>query len=148
MALMVAGAGVVNNPHGPGRIVAIGGGAVFALLFLHAWWRSVRRIVVMEIVVEGFVIHDPAGVLPMVHWEEMSEVRIHATLEHPLVAIRLANPRDMRARMALLPRLFVGLWWPLQRYHLTVQLDHLDDQVAAVSAAARRHGVPVRSELV
>lgn len=117
-------------------------------LFLYAWARAARRTPVVVIEELGFSVVDPALPLGLVHFGEIEEVRIYATLANPVVAFRFHDPDTVRRRAPAAFRLALKGWWRLHHYHVVVQLDHLNDQVAAIQSTALRAGVPVTSELV
>lgn len=120
----------------------------FSILFLYAWRRSVRRVVVMRIAEEGFVIEDPAQPFGLLGFEEIEEIRIYALLERPMVAFRLHDPDRLRRRGPALLRMLVKAVWPLRHYQVLIQLDSWDDQVGAVKSVAVKAGIPIRSELI
>jgi hypothetical protein len=45
-------------------------------------------------------------------------------------------------------RVLVKPIWRFRHYQIILQLDDLDDQVAAIKSVAVRVGIPVRSELL
>ncbi len=128
--------------------VPVAGVAGFFLLFLYAWSRSAKRIPVMQIVEKGFVILDPALTLGLVEFSEIQELRIFATLENPMVALQLEHPDQVRRRAPTILRWLLKPVWLFRHYHVVVQLDHLNDQVAAIKSTALKAGIPVTSELI
>jgi len=119
----------------------------FATLFAYSWSKGRRRHVLIQICEDGFEFVDPAIAVGLVHWEEIEEVRIYATLQRPMVAFSMHDPRHVRRRLPLLIQPFSGAIWGMRKYQFTLQLDNLDDQVAAISSVAARHGIVVVSEL-
>lgn len=128
--------------------VTLSGLIGFSVLFMYCWSRASRRIVVLEIEDEGFRVLDPAIPLGLVDYNEIEEIRIYALLAQPTVAYRLHNPETVRRRAPAMLRVLLHLFWLFRHYEIVVQLDHLDDQVAAIKSIAGKHGIPVRSELV
>ncbi len=128
--------------------VAVSGLVGFSVLFFYSWSRASRRVAVIKIEENGLDILDPAIPLGIVRYEEIEEVRIYATLAQPTVAFRLHDPEQVRRRGPMLLRGFLFLLWLIHHYQIAIQLDHLDDQVAAIKSVAARHGIPVRSELI
>ncbi len=130
------------------NIVAAIGALAFGALFGYSSVRSRRRHVLFTIGAEGLTFVDPAVPLGIVRWDEFQSVRIFATTAHPVVGFALRSPTQVRKRLPMLMRLTVGPFWSIHEYAFTFQLDNLDDQVASISSAAGKHGIPVISELV
>ncbi|MCG8478161.1 MAG: hypothetical protein MI724_03625 [Spirochaetales bacterium] len=128
--------------------VAIAGTIGFAALFLYSWRRSARRIVVLNIEDDGFAVLDPAQPLGLITFEEIEEIRIYALLEHPTIGFRLTDPDRIRRRGPAVLRVLNKPFWTIRHYQVVVQLDNLNDQVAAIRSTAARCGIPVRSELL
>lgn len=128
--------------------VALGGTIGFAALSWHALVRAFRRVAVLRIDEDGLAVTDPALNLGVIAWEEIAVIRIHATLLEPTVALRLNHPDIIRRRAPAAVRLLLKPLWALSHFQVTVQLENLDDQVAALKSAAVSHGVPVISELI
>lgn len=128
--------------------VAVTGSVGFALLAVYAWSRSARRTAVMTIEDEGFCICDPAIALGLLPFEEIQEIRIYATLERPLVAFRLLDPRRLGKRTPLVMRIVLRPLWAVRRYQVVLELDRFNDQIMAIKTTALKAGIPVVSELV
>lgn len=132
----------------PPSIVALAGTIGFFALFIYSWSKGRRRHVLLNICTDGFEFVDPAIAAGLVTWEEISEVRIYATLERPIVAFSLHDPRAIGRRLPYLNRYVTGILWGMHHHQFSIQLDNLDDQVGAISSVATKHGVVVVSELV
>lgn len=128
--------------------VASAGAVGFGILALHAWNRAQRRLVVLVIENEGFSVHDPAIMVGLCRFEEIAEIRIWALSARPLVAFRFHEPDRVRRRAPALLRMAGKPFWHLRHYHIVLELDRLDDQVAAIKSTAARTGIPLRSELL
>ena len=131
-----------------GNIVAISGSIGFALLAAYAWSRSVRRTAVMTIEEQGFCICDPAIALGLLPFEEIQEIRIYATLAHPMVAFRLQDVEYLKKRTPLVMRVILQPLWAVRRYQVVLELDRFNDQIAAIKSTALKAGITVVSELV
>ena len=128
--------------------VAVTGALGFGILAWYAWHRSSRRIDIMHITDDGFFLTDPAQPLGLIRYEEIEELRIHALHSHPIIGFRLVEPDRIRRRGPAMMRVFVKPLWRLRLYQVVVELDGLNDQVAAIKSVAVRTGIPVRSELL
>lgn len=128
--------------------VATTGTVGFGALFFYAWNRSQRRLVVLVIEEEGFSIQDPALMVGLCRYEEIEEIRIWALAARPMVAFRFHEPDHIRRRAPVLLRAAGKPFWRWRHYHIVVELERLDDQVAAIKSTAARVGIPVRSELL
>lgn len=128
--------------------VSITGLVGFSVLFLYCWSRASRRVAVVSIEDEGFRILDPAIPLGIVEYDEIEELRIYAMLAQPTVALRLHDPETVRRRGPAVLRVLLRALWVFRHYQIVIQLDHLDDQVAAIKSVAATRGIPVRSELI
>ena len=128
--------------------IALTGLISFSGLFLYSWSRASRRVAVMRIEEIGFDILDPALLLGSIAFEEIEEIRIYAMLAQPTIAFRLHDPDTVRRRGPTVLRALLKVPWRIRHYQLVIQLDHLDDQVAAIKSVAARHGIPIRSELI
>ena len=131
----------------PFNKVAGVGALAFAGLFGYSFGRSRRRHVLFTIGPQGLDFVDPAVPVGLVRWDEVRTVRIFATTAHPVVAFALRDPADVRKRLPLLLRVTVGIVWTFHEYAFSFQLDSLDDQVASISSAVGKHGIPVVTEL-
>ncbi len=133
-----------------GRIVSVPltGGIGFFALSIYAWTRGACRIVVLVIQEDGFEIRDPAMPLGLIKYTEIQELRIFATLEHPLVGFALHKPHEIRRRGPAVLRWLLKPVWTIRPYPIVVQLDGLNDQVMAIKSTALKAGIPVNSELV
>lgn len=136
--------------HRTGRIVSVplAGAVGFFALSIYAWSRGSCRTVVLVIHEEGFDIRDPAMPMGLIKFSEIQEVRIFATLEHPLVGLALHKPQEIRRRGPAVLRWLLKPIWMVHTYPIVVQLDGLNDQVMAIKSTALKAGVPVNSELV
>ena len=114
--------------------------ACFVLLFVYSVWRAHQRIPVLEIREEGFFVCDPAQPYGIIHYEEIEEVRIYATLARPRIGVRLSAPPRVRRRGPISFRLFAKAVWPWQRYHIVIQLDEWNDQVASIKSVCAKAG--------
>jgi len=128
--------------------VALTGLIGFSALFLYCWSRASRRVVVLSIEADGIRVMDPAIPLGLVRYDEIEEIRIYAMLAQPTVAFRLHDSETVRRRSPTMVRILLHVFWHLRHYHIVIQLDHLDDQVAAIKSVAAKQGIPVRSELI
>ena len=136
----------LNRPgFNPVAAVAI---PAFALLTVHSLRRAVHRIAVLHITDTGFVFTDPAQTFGLVEFDEIEELRIYALPEKPLVGVRFVEPDHIRRRGPVVMRVLVKPIWRFRHYQIILQLDDLDDQVAAIKSVAVRVGIPVRSELL
>ena len=128
--------------------VAVAGAIGFAVLFFYSWRRAARRVVVLTIEDDGFTVLDPAQPLGLITFDEIEEIRIYALLEHPTIGFRLTDPDRIRRRGPAVLRVLNKPFWTARHYHVVVQLDNLNDQVAAIRSTAARAGIPIRSELL
>lgn len=128
--------------------VALSGLMGFSVLFLYCWSRASRRVEVMRIEDEGLCILDPAIPLGHIGYDEIEELRIYAMLAQPTIAFRLNNPEEVCRRGPAMLRVLLYFFSHFRHYQIVIQLDHLDDQVAAIKSVAAKHGIPVRSELI
>ncbi len=130
------------------RIVGVAGAIGFAAIFVYSWRRAVRRVVVLHIQESGFSVDDPAQPFGLIEFDEIEELRIYALMERPVVAFRLHHPDHLRRRGPVLIRAMAKVSWPWRQYHIVVQLDAWNDQVASIKSVAVKAGVPIRSELL
>jgi hypothetical protein len=96
----------------------------------------------------GFQLHDPTQPFGLIEFDEIEEIRIYALLEHPMVGFRLQDPDLIRRQGPAITRVAVKPVWAMRHYHIVLELDHLNDQVAAIKSVAVRAGIPIRSELI
>lgn len=120
----------------------------FGLLSVYAWRRCSRRIAILRITEDGFVLTDPAQHLGLVRYGEIEELRIYALHSLPTIGIQLTEPDRIRRRGPMIMRLVTKPIWRFRHYHIILELDGLNDQVAAIKSVAVRMGIPVRSELL
>lgn len=138
---------VVVGYSGANPVAAIGT-VGFGFLTVYAWRRCTRRIEVMRITDNGFRLTDPALTLGLIRYEEIEELRIYALHSVPTVGIRLAEPDHIRRRGPAIMRLFTKPIWKIRHYQVILELDGLNDQIAAIKSVAVKMGIPVRSELL
>jgi hypothetical protein len=130
------------------NIVALVGAVAFGILTWYAWRRSTLRTDILHITDDGFLLTDPAQTLGLIRYDEIEELRIHALHSHPIVGYRLLEPDHIRRRGPAIMRVIVKPIWRLRHDQVVVELDGLNDQVAAIKSVAVRTGIPVRSELL
>ncbi len=130
---------------GPVRLAGIVG---FTSLFFYAWYRFSQRREVLRIEEAGFSVQDPAQPLGLIEFDEIEEIRIYALLERPTVAFRLQDADFVRRRGPAMLRWGTKYLWGMRTYHITVELDEWNDQVAAIKSVAVKAGIPIRSELL
>jgi hypothetical protein len=146
VAIMITGV-LVTESRGIDPI-ALAGLIGFSALFLYSWNRASRRVAVATIGEDGFSIKDPALLIGSIAFEEIEEIRIYAMRAHPTVAFRLHTPDLVRRRAPTLVRVTLRPVWLVRHYQIVLQLDNLDDQIAAIKSVAAKHGIPIRSELI
>lgn len=146
LALTLSFSAVVG--YSGGNPVAIAGTVGFGYLTVYAWRRCSRRIEVMRITDVGFNVTDPAQPLGLIRYEEIEELRIYALHSVPTVGIRLTEPDHIRRRGPAIMRLITKPIWMLRHYQVILELDGLNDQVAAIKSVAVKMGIPIRSELL
>jgi hypothetical protein len=130
------------------NVVALVGALGFGVLAWYAWRRSTRRMDILHITDDGFLLTDPAQALGLIRYDEIEELRIHALHNHPIVGFRLLEPDHIRRRGPAIMRVIIKPVWRYRHYQVLVELDDLNDQVAAIKSVAVRAGIPVRSELL
>lgn len=144
-ALIVSMSVLFNRP---GINAAAIGTVGFGILAVYAFRRSTRRTEILFIADDGFRLTDPAQPLGLVRYEEIEEIRIYALHNNPMIGIRLSDPDPIRRRGPAMMRILVKPLWRIRHYHVVLELDGLNDQVAAIKSVAVRMGIPVRSELL
>ncbi len=146
IALFVSLSILLNKPGF--NAIAWAGTVGFAVLTWYAFLRSQRRIAILYIRDDGFLLIDPAQALGIIQYDEIEELRIYALHARPQIGFRLLDPDCVRRRGPAMMRLFIKPIWKYRQYHIIVELDQLNDQVAAIKSVAVRMGIPVRSELL